>query len=43
VLLLTGWGTEAPEAPDPGLVERVLAKPIDIDDLVAAARGDAVG
>ncbi len=45
VLLLTGWGTgvgpneQSEETAD--LVERVLAKPIDLDDLVAAARGDA--
>ncbi len=39
VLLLTGWGENAiPDSPDAaGAVERILAKPINIDDLIEAA------
>lgn len=44
VLLLTGWGTTmVPDEDDggaPELVERILAKPIDLDDLVHAALGE---
>jgi PAS domain S-box-containing protein len=40
VLLLTGWGDAAsPDAATSGLVERVLAKPIELEDLISAARG----
>jgi len=43
ILVLTGWGdSAAPDADNEEVsaaVERVLAKPIDIDDLIAVVRG----
>jgi PAS domain S-box-containing protein len=36
VVLLTGWGEHgATETPTPGLVDRVLGKPVHLDDLLA--------
>jgi CheY-like chemotaxis protein len=35
VVLLTGWGEQGAEAPAPGLVDRVLGKPVRLEDLLA--------
>jgi PAS domain S-box-containing protein len=47
IFLLTGWGEDVlPDVSDAGAlgaVERILAKPIDINDLVSAVRGEEGG
>ncbi len=36
VILLTGWGENGADAPVPGLVDRILGKPVRLEDLLTA-------